>query len=45
MPISFEHVSYIYSKGTPYEYTALKDVCLDIEEGKITAIIGQTGSG
>ena len=45
MPISFEHVSYIYSKGTPYEYKALDDVSLDIEEGKITAIIGQTGSG
>lgn len=45
MPISFEHVSYIYSKGTPYEYQALKDVMLDIEEGKITAVIGQTGSG
>lgn len=45
MPISFEHVGYVYSKGTPYEYQALKDVCLDIEEGKITAVIGQTGSG
>lgn len=45
MPISFEHVSYIYSKGTPYEYKALDDVCLDIEEGKMTAVIGQTGSG
>ncbi len=45
MPISFEHVSYTYSKGTPYEYHALKDITLDIEEGKMTAVIGQTGSG
>lgn len=45
MPISFEHVGYTYSKGTPYEYAALKDINLNIEEGKMTAIIGQTGSG
>ena len=45
MPIAFEHVSYTYSAGTPYEYHALKDVNLNIEEGKITAIIGMTGSG
>ena len=45
MPIQFEHVSHTYSTGTPYEYKALNDVCLEIEEGKITAIIGMTGSG
>ena len=45
MPIAFEKVSYIYSDGTPYRYEALSDVDLEIEEGKITAIIGETGSG
>ena len=45
MQISFRDVSYIYNEKTPYEYQALKDVNLDIQEGKITAIIGQTGSG
>ncbi len=45
MPITFEHVSHTYSEGTPYQYAALKDVNLDIQEGKITAVIGQTGSG
>ena len=45
MPITFEHVSHTYSEGTPYQYAALKDVNLDIREGKVTAIIGQTGSG
>ena len=45
MPIAFEQVGYVYSKGTPYEYTALKDVTFAFDEGKITAIIGQTGSG
>ena len=45
MPIQFEHVSHTYSTGTPYEYKALCDINLEIEEGKITAIIGMTGSG
>lgn len=45
MPIQFEHVSHTYSTGTPYEYKALYDINLEIEEGKITAIIGMTGSG
>lgn len=45
MPIRFEHVSHTYSTGTPYEYKALKDINLEIEEGKMTAVIGQTGSG
>lgn len=45
MSIKFEHVSHTYSQGTPYEYPALKDVNLEMEEGKMTAIIGQTGSG
>ena len=38
MPITFEHVSHTYSEGTPFQYAALKDVNLDIREGKITAI-------
>ncbi len=45
MPIEFEHVSYIYSDGTPFRYVALSDVNLNIEEGKMTAVIGRTGSG
>lgn len=43
--IRLEHVSYIYSKGTPFEIKALDDVTLDIHEGTITGIIGHTGSG
>ena len=43
--IKLEHVSYVYSKGTPYEVTALDDVSVDIEQGSITGIIGHTGSG
>ncbi|MBR3348610.1 MAG: energy-coupling factor transporter ATPase [Solobacterium sp.] len=45
MPIRFEHVNYTYSTGTPYGYKALNDVNLEIMEGKITAVIGMTGSG
>jgi len=43
--IRFEKLSYTYSSGTPFAYAALKDVDLEIEEGKVTAIIGKTGSG
>jgi energy-coupling factor transport system ATP-binding protein len=43
--IELEHVSYVYSKGTPYEVTALDDVSVGIKEGSITGIIGHTGSG
>ncbi len=45
MTIQFNHVSYIYQKGTPYEYQALSDINLKIEQGKYYAIVGQTGSG
>ena len=45
MAITFENVSHVYSQSTPYESKALDNVSVSIEEGKITAIIGQTGSG
>ena len=40
-----DHVSYVYSAGTPYEQVALDDVSVGIREGCITGIIGHTGSG
>ena len=43
--ISLEHVSYTYSKGTPFEIKALDDVSLNIRTGTVTGIIGHTGSG
>ena len=43
--LQLENVSYIYSAGTPYEMRALDNVTIGIEEGKITGIIGHTGSG
>ena len=45
MAITFKSLSYIYGEGMPYAHHALKDIDLNIEEGKITAIIGKTGSG
>ena len=45
MPIRFKSLSYIYDEGMPYAHTALDNIDLDIKEGKITAIIGETGSG
>ena len=43
--LQLENVSYIYSPGTPYEVRALDNVSVGIAEGKITGIIGHTGSG
>ena len=43
--IEVKGVSYVYSKGTPFEKTALDNVTVSFEEGKITGLIGHTGSG
>ena len=43
--IQLDRVSYVYSPGTPYEIKALDDVSVEIDEGRITGIIGHTGSG
>ena len=43
--IYLDHVSYIYSEGTPFERKALDDVSVGIRKGCITGIIGHTGSG
>ena len=43
--IETKDLSYVYSEGTPYEKRALNGVSINIEEGKITAVIGHTGSG
>ena len=43
--ITLEGLSYFHAKGTPYEIKALDDIALNIKEGRITGIIGHTGSG
>ena len=45
MSITFKKVEHIYSEKTPFSYHALKGVDLNIEKGKMTALIGHTGSG
>lgn len=43
--IKVENVSYVYSKGTPFQKIALDNVSVSFEKGKITGLIGHTGSG
>ena len=40
-----EHLTHVYSAGTPYEKTALNDVSISIEKGDFVGVIGHTGSG
>ena len=43
--IILSEVNYSYGKKTPYEIKALDNVSVTIARGKITGIIGHTGSG
>lgn len=43
--IEVKNVDFLYSRGTPFERAALKNVSVGFERGKITGLIGHTGSG
>ncbi len=43
--LRLSNVSFVYGKGTPFEKRALDDVNVSFEKGKITGLIGHTGSG
>ena len=43
--LRLENINFYYGKGTPFEVKALDGVSLDIHGGKLTGIIGHTGSG
>ena len=43
--LRLENISYVYGKNTPFEVHALQNVSMDIHAGKLTGIIGHTGSG
>lgn len=43
--IQIRNLDFVYSKGTPYEKQALKNINLTIEEGEFVGIVGATGSG
>jgi energy-coupling factor transport system ATP-binding protein len=38
-------LTHVYSPGTPFEFRAIDDITLKIEEGSFVGIIGHTGSG
>ena len=43
--LEFQNVSYVYGEGTPFKKTAVDNVSFTIPEGKVTGLIGHTGSG
>ncbi len=43
--LELKNVSYVYGKKTPFEKTALDNISVGFERGKITGLIGHTGSG
>jgi energy-coupling factor transport system ATP-binding protein len=45
LQLIFDHINYVYSKGTAYERHALKDISFSIQKGEFIGLIGHTGSG
>ncbi len=45
MPIILENVSFSYSRKTPLETPALRDINLQIEKGEFVGILGEKGAG
>lgn len=45
MSIHFKQVDHVYNANSPFAYAALKNVNLTLPTGRVTAIIGETGSG
>ena len=43
--LELKDVSFVYSKNTPFQKVALDKVSVAFEKGKITGLIGHTGSG
>ena len=43
--IVLDNVSFYHGKDTPYEIKALKNISLTVPHGRITGLIGHTGSG
>ena len=43
--IEVRDLTHIYSIGTPFEHTAVKNLSFSIEKGELLGIIGHTGSG
>ncbi len=45
MPLCLENVSYIYGEHTPFEMHALNNLNVTFKDGKVTGLMGHTGSG
>ena len=45
MSLELKHISYIYQEGSAKESFALRDICLNVNEGEFLGIAGRTGSG
>lgn len=45
MSIILDKVDYVYSAGTVYEFQALKNINLKVEDGEFVGLAGHTGSG
>ena len=43
--LKIEHLSHIYSAGTPFEKKAVDDVSFSAQRGEFIGLIGHTGSG
>lgn len=43
--IKTENLSYVYSEGTPFQKTAIRNMNIEIERGEYVGVIGHTGSG
>ncbi len=43
--LELQNVSYVYGIDTPFRMDALKNINIGFEKGKITGLIGHTGSG
>nr|WP_320026946.1 energy-coupling factor transporter ATPase [uncultured Acetobacterium sp.] len=45
MSVEIKNLSHTYSESSPFEFKALKDINITIEDGSFIGIIGHTGSG
>ena len=45
MSVEIKNLTHIYSQGSPFEFQALENINITIEDGSFVGIIGHTGSG
>ncbi len=43
--LKIENLEHIYSRNTPFELVAIRNISFEINRGEVTGIIGHTGSG